>query len=422
MQHPFRRLATHMGRLEKAYVMTSLLTGPIVTLSLNFWTRLRGSDQSQSKAFAIYDDREFWKSYFPAHRRQPHHKVVGSGDLLFLLACENGMVGADHGADSAMADIKTEALDWIRSYNNFPQLHSINKAGFPIGRTTWFPIEDDWSIHATGYRGNSRVKQIRNNPHLEAMWLDTTGQTTRVVRIRGVGYHTESASLIRIYNEREDIARSKGDGFGERLSGKDITDTVCCTHITPLRVRLAGFGNGKALLEWDVDPSTLLPEPPPEDGSEEQSGPTGFRQELEMSIERASERALEWCRSVTPRQHLFTVEGGFPTGHFADLYPDDDWSVYAVVPADAPVIEAVRANSRIELDWIDISHDWSKMRIGKSVFVQGYATVQDPEQSKKFIGSLDRSDQDGRVAIHVRPRRIRTEGFGEGLQLYAWNL
>jgi hypothetical protein len=49
-----------------------------------------------------------------------------------------------------MTDIKAEALHWIRSYKIFPQLHSVNKAGFPIGRTTWFPIEDDWSIHATG--------------------------------------------------------------------------------------------------------------------------------------------------------------------------------------------------------------------------------------------------------------------------------
>ncbi len=321
-----------------------------------------------------------------------------------------------------MADIKAEALDWVQSYKNFPQLHSVNKAGFPVGRTTWFPIEGDWSIHATGYRGNARVQQIRNNPHLEAMWLDTTGPVPRVVRIRGLGYHTEGESLIRIYNEREDIARAKGDGFGERLSGKDITDTVCCTHITPLRVRLAGFGDGEASLEWDVDPATLLPEPPPEDGSEAASGPTGFRSELEMSIEQASESALKWCRSITPRQHLFTVENGFPTGQFADLYPDDDWSAHVLVRVDAPVIAAVRANSQVELDWIDISHDWPKMRIGKSVFVQGYATVQDPEQSKKIIGSLDRADQDDLIAIHVKSRRVRTEGFGEGLQLYAWNL
>ncbi len=321
-----------------------------------------------------------------------------------------------------MAEIKAEALDWIRSYKNFPQLHSVNKAGFPLGRTTWFPIEDDWSIHATGYRGNARVQQIRNNPHLEAMWLDTMGPVTRVVRIRGLGYHTEGESLIRIYDEREDIARAEGEGFGERLSGKDITDTVCCTHITPLKVRLAGFGNGEASQEWDVDPAILLPEPPHEDGSEAPSGPTGFRSELEMSIEQASEHALEWCRSVPPRQHLFTVEDGFPTGQFADLYPDDDWSVHAVMPADAPAVEAVRANSHVELDWFDISHDWSKMRIGKSVFVQGYATVQGPDQSKDFTGSLDGPDQDGLVVIHVKPRRIRTEGFGEGLQLYAWNI
>lgn len=277
-------------------------------------------------------------------------------------------------------------------------------------------------MHATGYRGNARVQQIRNNPHLEAMWLDTTGPVTRVVRIRGLGYHTGNESLIRIYNEREDISRAKGEGFGERLSGKEITDTVCCTHITPLRVRLAGFGDGEASLQWDVDPGTLAPEPPRADGSEAQTGPTGFRQPAEYSIEEVNELALAWCRGVTSRQHLYTVDAGFPTGQFAELYPHDDWSVHAIVPADAPAIEAARANAHVELDWIDIGHDWPKMSIGKSVFVQGFATVQDSAQSKSFIASLDRSDQEGLVAIHVRPRRIRTEGFGEGLQLYAWNV
>ena len=321
-----------------------------------------------------------------------------------------------------MTDIKTEAMQWIKSYKNFPQLHSINKAGFPIGRTTWFPIEDDWSIHATGYRGNARVQQIRNNPHLEAMWLDTTGPVTRAVRIRGIGYHTENESLVRIYDEREDIARAQGEGFGERLTGKQISDTVCCTHITPQKVRVTGFGNGDERLHWNVNSAMLDPEPPPEDGSEAQSGPTGFRQPHEMSIQQASDAAIEWCRSVPSRQHLFTVEDNFPTGRFAELFVHDDWSADVMVPAESASVAAVRANERVELDWLDIGHDWTKMTIGKSAFVQGYATVQDPGQSEAVIAALGRPDLEGWVAIHVKPRRIRTEGFGEGLQLYAWNV
>ena len=251
-----------------------------------------------------------------------------------------------------MTDVKAETLDWVRSYRNFPQLHSVNKAGFPIGRTTWFPIEDDWSIHATGYRGNHRVKQIRNNPHLEAMWLDTTGSQTKVIRIRGLGYHTVDESLVRIYNEREDKARARGEGFGPRLYDTDITDTVCCTHITPLRVRLEGFGEHNSSLDWDVDPEDLLPEPPRENGSEAQSGPTGFRQELEVSIEEASAAALAWCRQQTAQQHLYVIEDGFPTGDFAALYTGDDWTTLAVVEAGAPAVDAVLADSAAELAWI----------------------------------------------------------------------
>jgi hypothetical protein len=321
-----------------------------------------------------------------------------------------------------MTDIKAEALDWLRSYRNFPQLQSVNKAGFPIGRTTWFPIEDDWSIHATGYRGNYRVKQIRNNPHLEAMWLDTTETPTRSVRIRGLGYHTVDESLVRIYNEREDIARAGGGGFGPRLFDKEITDTVCCTHITPLRVRLEGFGQQDSPLVWDVSPDDLLPEPPLENGNEAQSGPTGFRQELDMSIDQASVAALEWCGRQPARQHLYVIEDGFPTGDFAMLYAGDDWTTLAVLEEGTRVVDAVLTDAHAELAWIDIAHDWPKMTVPKAVFVQGQATVLEPDAAREALNAVSWGGSENVQVIRVHPTRIRTEGFGEGLQLYAWNV
>jgi len=321
-----------------------------------------------------------------------------------------------------MDEEKKQALDWIYSYKNFPQLYSINKAGFPIGRTTWFPIEDDWSIHATGYRGNARVQHIRRNPHLEAMWLDTTESVVKVVRIRALGYNTDNDSLVRIYDEREDIARAAGDSFGDRLVGKDITDTVCCTHLTPQRVTLEGFGGSPTPVVWDVDPGDLNPEPPPEDGSEPPSGPTGFRQTLELSIEEASRQATDWCRSQPPRQHLYTVQDNYPTGQFAELFANDDWSTDVIVSGNDPAVDAVSANSKVELAWIDISHDAPKMSIPKAVFVQGTATVLDGQEAQATIDARAPVNTIEPRVMRVQPRRIRTEGFGEGLQLYAWNV
>ncbi len=321
-----------------------------------------------------------------------------------------------------MTDIKGEALDWLCSYRNFPQLHSVNKAGFPIGRTTYFPVEDDWSIHATGYRGNYRVKQIRNNPHLEAMWLDTTESPTKSVRIRGLGYHTVDENLVRVYNEREDKARARGEGFGPRLYDKEITDTVCCTYITPLRVRLEGFGKQESPLVWDVSPNDLLPEPSREDGSEAQSGPTGFRQELEMSVEEASAAALEWCRRQPARQHLYVIEDGFPTGDFSSLYAGHDWKTLAVLEGGTRVVDAVLTDAHVELAWIDIAHDWPKMTVPKAVFVQGLATVLEPDAARAALDAVSWSGGDEVQVIRVDPTRIRTEGFGEGLPLYAWNV
>lgn len=336
-----------------------------------------------------------------------------------------------------MEDRKSEALEWIGSYRNFPQLYSIGKLGFPIGRSTTSPIEDDWSINATGYRGNSRVKQIARDPHLEVLWIDTRGPWNKAVRIRGLGYHTNNETLLRVYNEREDKARARGEGFGERLHGKAITDTVACTHITPQRVTLEGFDGPDSIYGWEVDPAGLRPPPPRADGSEPLEGPIGFRQPWEMTIAEVSAQALSWARSQSRRQHLYTVQDGFPTGQPAALHAGDDWSVDVLVGAGDAALKAVAGNPRVEVSWIDASHDAAKNMIPTIVFLRGMATLlgsadaaealrawrlRDEARTSGVGQSLPSKPDSANVRVlRVRPTRLRTEGFGKGLQLYAWN-
>ena len=308
-----------------------------------------------------------------------------------------------------MGTARSQALEWLRSHRNFPQLYSVGKFGFPIGRSTIFPIEDDWSINATGYRGNARVAQIARNPHLEALWTDTQGPWMRAVRVRGLGYHTDRTTLLAVYNEREDLARAKGEGFGPRLQGQAIIDTVCCTHIRPVRVTLEGFSGPASVDSWAVDPATLRPAPPAADGSEPPTGPTGFRQPLEMTIGEVSAKALEWTRNLKCPQHLYTIQDGFPTGLSVACRAGDDWATDAAVPADDPAVRAVSENPHVEVSWIDASHDAAKNVIPTIVFLRGMA--------RAVAGKSGAT-----TTIRIRPTRIRTEGFGKGLQLYAWNL
>lgn len=307
-----------------------------------------------------------------------------------------------------MEGIRSQALEWVRTHRNFPQLYSVGKLGFPIGRSTIFPIEDDWSINATGYRGNARVNQIANNPHLEALWVDTTGPWTKAVRVRGLGYHTDSRTLLAIYDEREDQARAKGEGFGQRLTGQAIVDTVCCTHIRPLRVTVEGFAGAGSLAAWDIEAATLRPAPPPADGSEPKTGPTGFRQTPDMTIAEVSALALEWVRRQERPQHLHVIDDGFPSGHSAPCRVLDDWTTEVSVAADDPVLRSVMENARVEVSWIDASHEAGKTVIPTIVFLRGLATVATAAGKTR--------------TIRVQPTRIRTEGFGKGLQLYSWNI
>ena len=141
-----------------------------------------------------------------------------------------------------------------------------------------------------------------------------------------------------------------------------------------------------------------------------------------MSIEEASAAALAWCRQQAARQHLYVIEDGFPTGDFAALYAGDDWTTLAVVEGGTRAVDAVRIDAHAELAWIDIAHDWPKMTVPKAVFVQGLATVLEPDAAREALNAVSWGASENVQVIRVDPTRIRTEGFGEGLQLYAWNV
>ena len=141
-----------------------------------------------------------------------------------------------------------------------------------------------------------------------------------------------------------------------------------------------------------------------------------------MSIDQASAAALEWCGRQPARQHLYVIEDGFPTGDFAMLYAGDDWTTLAVLEEGTRVVDAVLTDAHAELAWIDIAHDWPKMTVPKAVFVQGQATVLEPDAAREALNAVSWGGSEDVQVIRVHPTRIRTEGFGEGLQLYAWNV
>src|SRR5690606_10817713 len=69
--------------------------------------------------------------------------------------------------DRPDAAVRREVLAFLREEARFAQLYTVDRQGFPVGRTVGAPINDDWSVDLVQRRVHRRLGQLARNPHLE---------------------------------------------------------------------------------------------------------------------------------------------------------------------------------------------------------------------------------------------------------------
>ena len=169
----------------------------------------------------------------------------------------------------------------------------------------------------------------------------------------------------------------------------------------------------------------------------------------ELSLPAVQQRVLRFLREEAGFAQVVTVNAaGFPVGRTMGAPIADDWSVTLIQRNVHKRIGQLRRNPRLEIIWTgppapdsinDRPHVYDfGLAIPRVVFLRGLAEPLDPEETLAWFRRqtalhLARgqtkapafSDEQVRrelVGLHVRPLRVRAEGFGLGAQSFTWTI
>lgn len=158
-------------------------------------------------------------------------------------------------------------------------------------------------------------------------------------------------------------------------------------------------------------------------------------------------QAMRFIREEAQFAQLYTTGAdGFPIGRTVGAPINDDWSVDLVQRRGHRRLRQLAHNPRLELVWVGspragatnehpavFDYGWMAPR---AVFLRGLAEPMTDEQTLAAYERLrapllaagltrapDRSPEDVRAnlaGLHIRPVRVRAEGFGKGAEAFGW--
>lgn len=159
------------------------------------------------------------------------------------------------------------ALDFLRDEAGFAQVTTLDRQGFPVARTMTAFIRDDWSVDLVQRGTHARVAQWRSNPRTLIAWIGAPASDAsndsphvfdlgllppRAVFVRGTAAVMEDEWTVECYQRELAAQRAVGHTRAPvRDRGRIVADLVG-VHLTPVRIRLEGFGSGANSFDWTV--------------------------------------------------------------------------------------------------------------------------------------------------------------------------
>jgi hypothetical protein len=168
------------------------------------------------------------------------------------------------------AEVARLALLFVQQEAGFAQVFSINKAGFPVGRTMVAVCRDDWTVDLVQRNVHRRIEHVRRNPRMEIVWAgpprtdsvndrphvyDFGLAVPRVVFVRGVAEVMGDDLLVATYEEQTARQRAKGLTRAPRRRADEVRAELVGLSIKPVQVRAEGFGAGAASYTWPANTS-----------------------------------------------------------------------------------------------------------------------------------------------------------------------
>jgi hypothetical protein len=161
------------------------------------------------------------------------------------------------------------ALAFVHEEAGFAQVTTIDRHGFPVGRSMTAFLNDDWSVDLVQRRSHARLAQLRRDPRTLVTWVgdpapgasnerphvfDIGRLPPRVVYIRGTARFMDDATTIDCYSRH--IARQRAQGFTRAplRDADQVLSDLAGVHLETYRVRLEGFGSGAQSFDWTLSP------------------------------------------------------------------------------------------------------------------------------------------------------------------------
>jgi len=165
--------------------------------------------------------------------------------------------------------VQAAVLNWVQHEAGFAQLVTVNRGGFPVGRSIGAPVNDDWSVDLVQRGVHRRLQQLRRDPHVEVTWVGTPAPGSRneypavfdygwlvprVVFLQATAEIMPTDWTVARYGEQIAVLQRRGVGTKAPLrSPEHAADDLVGVRLHPVRVRAEGFGEGAENVTWNVE-------------------------------------------------------------------------------------------------------------------------------------------------------------------------
>lgn len=164
-------------------------------------------------------------------------------------------------------EVAAAAQAFVRSEAGFAQVVTIDREGFPVGRSMVAVLNDDWSVDLVQRRLHARLRQLAADPRLLVTWVGSPapGATNEHPHVFDVGLLPPRVVLVRgtavFQDDAWTLERYLGLITGQRAAGLDraplrtpeqVRADLVGVRVVPRRVRLEGFGEGAQSFDLDL--------------------------------------------------------------------------------------------------------------------------------------------------------------------------
>ncbi len=166
------------------------------------------------------------------------------------------------------AEVRGEVMRWLLEEAGFAQVVTINRDGFPVGRTMGVAVKPDWSAVLVQRRFHRRLGHLRRNPKLAIVWVGTPapGSTNdyphvydygrlipRAVFLRGVAELLSPEETLREFRAQTAVNRARGWAKAPDRDDANVMAELVGVRVRPVQVRAEGFGVEAQSFTWAPD-------------------------------------------------------------------------------------------------------------------------------------------------------------------------